>query len=371
MKNTTTTLAIASVLAAVLVTACAGSSGQPVSPSTAGSDAGDAGPGGATLKVAAPTPQSPPNGAKLADMVGGVTLVVANAAPLYGTRPTLAYRFEIFNASGTRVYTNSTAVPGGSAGTTSHLVNASLEPNQTYSWHARAEYLGSFVTAWSARATFVTPDVPAGYISGAELYDPLTNGTTVGQVHGPVEFIPGVGVRLLSWYSYISYQLPQTVTEGEYSLIVSNMPQNSSGDKQKVMAMARGYSDIIENDHRMTIEKRGDGAIAWRFATPNGRIETEGEGQRIVYPFQGSREYFYQATWRANVFNLLIREGGVGGATIYDVAKRWSGAPYAPSPHVIYVGAPVGRSGPSAASIENTIYRQVWVSARPRPAFAR
>jgi hypothetical protein len=37
---------------------------------------------------------------------------------------------------------------------------------------------------------------------------------------------------------------------------------------------------------------------------------------------------------------------------------------------VIYVGAPIGRSGPTAASIENTIYRQIWVSANPRPAFA-
>lgn len=369
--NTTTASAFFSVLAAMLLTACAGTSGQPVAPSTAAPDSGDAGPGGATLKVAPPTPTAPVNAAKLSDTVGGVTLVVANAAPLYGTRPTLAYRFEVYNAAGTRIYTNTSAVSGGSSGTTSHVVNAALEPNQTYAWQARAEYLGSFVTAWSPRATFVTPDVPVGYVNGSELYDPLTNGTTIGQVHGPVEFVPGVGVKLLSWDSYVSYQLPQTLIEGEYSLIVSNMPQNTGGDKQKVMGMARGYSDIVENDHRMTVEKRGDGAIAWRFATPNDRVETEGEAQRVVYPFQASREYFYQATWRANVFNLLIRDGGVNGGTIYDVAKRWSGAPYAPSPHVIYVGAPVGRSGASAASIENTIYRQIWVSSRPRPAFAR
>jgi hypothetical protein len=37
---------------------------------------------------------------------------------------------------------------------------------------------------------------------------------------------------------------------------------------------------------------------------------------------------------------------------------------------VVFVGAPVGRSGTAAASIENTIYKQIWVSASPRPAFA-
>jgi hypothetical protein len=75
-------------------------------------------------------------------------------------------------------------------------------------------------------------------------------------------------------------------------------------------------------------------------------------------------------TWRDNVFKVKVQEGGVSGPVVYEFGKHWDGDPYDPKPHVIYVGSPIGRSGPEAASIENAIYRQVWVSANPRPAFA-
>ena len=48
----------------------------------------------------------------------------------------------------------------------------------------------------------------------------------------------------------------------------------------------------------------------------------------------------------------------------------WDGRGYEPNPHVIYLGAPVGRSGLDGASVDNMIIRQVWVSPRPRPSFA-
>jgi len=38
-------------------------------------------------------------------------------------------------------------------------------------------------------------------------------------------------------------------------------------------------------------------------------------------------------------------------------------------PHVIHLGAPVGRAGPNDASIPGAIYKNVWVSSRPRPKF--
>jgi len=356
--------------AVVLTTACSPQSDSLLSPSAASSGGIGAGPGGSTLKVSAPAPQAPANGVKLPDSTPNITLVVTNSAPMFGTTPTLGYRFEVYNSSGTRVYTNTSLMPAGQ-GTTALVVPIGLDANQTYSWQARAEYQNTYVSAWSARFSFITPDVPRAYMNGAELYDPLIDGTTIGQVHGPVQFIPGQGVKLLGWDSYISYQLPATLTEGEYSLIVTNMSKKTTGDKQKVMGMAEGYSDIIENSRRMTVEKRGDGATAWRFLTPNDRIETESDAERIIYSFNGTLDYFYQATWRANIFNVLIQEGGVGGRTVYNTGKSWKGAGYAPNPHVIYIGAPTGRSGSSAASIENTIYRQIWVSARPRPAFAK
>ena len=149
------------------------------------------------------------------------------------------------------------------------------------------------------------------------------------------------------------------------------MAANTEGEKQKVMAMSEGYADIITNDRRMTVEKRGDpsGTIAWRFITHDDQIDTVGN-ERRGFPFRASEVYFFQTTWRNNFFNLAINEGGVNGRNVYDFGKSWGGRQYDPNPHVIFVGCPIGRSGSAAASIENTIYRQIWVSNSPRPAYA-
>jgi hypothetical protein len=348
-----------------MAAACGKHTAAPASPSASDPAGTNAASDGSTLKATAPTLQSPIKGVKL-DPGTGITLIVGNASAKFANGTALSYRFQIFNAGGAQVY-NSPLVGAGSSGTTAHAVTAALDGDQTYQWQARAEFNGAN-GPWSARESFIAP-VNDGYIQAQELYDPLINGKTVGEIHGPVTFIPGVGVQLQTWDSYISYQLPQTLLEGEYSLIVTGMKANTKGDKQKVMAMAQGYSDIIENDRRMTVEKRGDppGAIAWRFLTHDDRIETT---VRPIYNFSADQSYFYQTTWRNNLFAVLIQEGGIGGKSVYNEGHTWKGRPYDPNPHVIYVGAPSGRSGSSAASIENTIYRQIWVSNRPRPAFA-
>ena len=220
----------------------------------------------------------------------------------------------------------------------------------------------------------MTPEQPDAYIRGNELYDPLIDGKTIGTIHGPVTFIPGLGVRLESQLSYISYELQQTLTEGEFSIIVTGMPANTEGDKTKLFAMAQGYGDIVTNDRRMTVEKRGDpaGVIAWRFITYDDQIDTVG-AERRAYNFQQNLTYFWKATWRNNVFNLLVREdavSGVNGRKIYEMGKHFAGRAYrSEPPRHLHWGArrPQRLAG---ASVDHVIIRQVWVSGRPRPSFA-
>jgi hypothetical protein len=38
-------------------------------------------------------------------------------------------------------------------------------------------------------------------------------------------------------------------------------------------------------------------------------------------------------------------------------------------PHVVHLGASVGRAGPQDASIPGAVYKNVWVGPGPRPAF--
>jgi hypothetical protein len=347
--------------------ACGKHSAAPGTPSATTPAASNAASDGSTLKATAPALQSPVKGVKL-EPGSTVTLVVGNASAKFSQGTPLSYRFQVFDAGGAQVY-NSPLVAAGSSGTTSHVVTATLDGEKTYSWQARVEYNGA-VGPWSGRESFISP-VNDGYIKDGEIYDPLINGKTVGEVHGPVTFIPGVGAQLTTWDAYISYQLPNTLLEGSYSLLVTNMPANTKGQKQKVMGMAQGYDEFIENDRRVSVEKRGDppGVIAWRFLTHDDRIETEG-AERQPYPFQKDLSYFFNIDWHNNHFQVTINEGGVSGKNAYDYGKNWKGRPYDPTPHVIYVGAPTGRSGSASASIENTIYRQIWVSNRPRPAFA-
>jgi hypothetical protein len=294
---------------------------------------------------------------------------VGNAAAKFGATTAVAYRFQVFNSAGAMVI-DAGNVAEGSGGTSAYVMTTSqLEGDQPYAWQSRVEVQGEG-GPWSSRATFVAAQT-TGYMRGNELYDPMINGVTIGQKHGPLTFIPGVGVKLESQLSYVSYLLPQTLTEGEFSILVTGMPANTEGDKTKLFAMGQNYDDIVTNERRMTVEKRGEpaGVIAWRFITHGDQVDTEGADRRF-FNFQASQTYFWQATWRNNRFNLLIREGGVNGTEIYNLGKNFKGRAYDPIPHVIYIGAPVGRSGEGGASVDQAIIRQVWVSARPRPAFA-
>ncbi|HEY7270447.1 MAG TPA: hypothetical protein VH951_11520 [Dehalococcoidia bacterium] len=348
-----------------LAAACSKQSTSPTAPTTAAVASSNATGDGTTLKVSAPTPVSPINGVKITQG-DNVVLTINNSSATYAGNIPLRYEFAVINGGGEQVFVGQNAA---GATQTSVQVTATLDAETQYQWHARAFY-GDHVGPWSAFAAFVSP-ANEGYIRGNELYDPLINGKTIGVVHGSVQFIPGVGAKLPDWYSYISYELPQTLLEGEYSVLVTNMPANTKGDKQKVMAMGQGYDDITTNDRRMTIEKRGDppGIVAWRFITHHDQVDTEG-AERTFVNFLANQVYFFRVTWRDNLFKVKIQEGGAAGPVVYEFGKHWDGDPYDPKPHVIYVGSPIGRSGPSAASIENTIYRQVWVSGNPRPNFA-
>jgi hypothetical protein len=162
----------------------------------------------------------------------------------------------------------------------------------------------------------------------------------------------------------------QTLVGGEFSLLVTNLRTNTEGDKTKMFAMSEGDSDITTNDRRFTVEKRGNpaGAIAWRVITSNDQIDTVGRERRIVQ-FSANNTYFWKATWGSGRFNLLIKNGGADGNTIYSFGKGYRGV-YDPNPHRAYIGGPSGRAGADSGSVNDMIIRQVWISSRPRPSFA-
>jgi hypothetical protein len=358
MKSKTLVLC-ASVTVLAVALACSDNS-TPVSPSASAGGVAEAGPDGSTLKATAPTPQSPVNGTQPDQLV----LVAGKSTATFSPNTPLSYEFEIKNAGNTTVCASG-VIGGGSGSTVSFSpTTCLLEFDTNHTWRVRAA-LGNARGPWSSNASFKSPI--GGFLRGNEVFDPLINGKSVGEVHGPVEWIPGVGVKLLTHDSYIQYNLQQTLLQGEYSIIITGMATNTEGGKTKVMAMGEGTDDIVTNDRRMTVEKRGDpeGIVAWRFISHEDQVDTEGAEREFV-AFDANQSYLFTATWNG-VFNVRIQRGGSSGPTIYNKGKGYQGA-YDPNPHVAYAGAPVGRSGADGATVPGMIVRNVWISPRPRPA---
>jgi hypothetical protein len=156
------------------------------------------------------------------------------------------------------------------------------------------------------------------------------------------------------------------------SVILTNLFFNTEGGKTKIMSMSQGYGDIITNDRRLTVEKRGDppGTVAWRVITHDDQVDTEGPEREVVQFFE-SHTYLWEASWRNNFFNVRIFDGTSPAADdIYEKGKGFEGRPYDPTPHVAFLGAPIGRSGPDGASVPDVIYRHLWISPNPRPGYA-
>jgi hypothetical protein len=352
--------------------ACGKSSPNPISPSGA-AQVRVAAEGDVGLKASAPTPVSPINGQKPS---GALELVARNATMLFQPAAglTLSYRFDVFTLGGARLY-QSPLIPAGSGGTTSHSpVVAGLVTDQQYRWEVYAEFDGTRGPA--ASATF-TASRPAAFITDTTLWDPLDmgpDGFAARNIFGPHTWIPGVGLRLDAFESHVFYTLPDggRIEEGEFSAIISGAPENTEGAKTKVFAMSSGYHDLTTNEARMTVEKRGEfptGGVAWRFLTTGEGAETIGDGERTLFTNFSDGPYFWEATWRHNVFRLRIEEGGPGGEEVYNLAKGYDGF-YNPVPHVIWLGSQHSRSGPENWTVPGMIIRKVWVSWDPRPAYA-
>jgi len=369
MRTSPTLALVASTLALAVAVACSQAS-SPTSPIPAAAGSADLGPGGATLKVPAPTLQSPANGVQLTQS-SNVALVASNVAGSHSNFP-ITMEFEVRNAAGA-VFANP-KVAQASGSTTTYTLPIPLQTSAVYSWRARGTYNGAF-GPWSSAFTFKAPDIPPPFIRGNEVFDPLTDGRSAGTVNGPVQWLPGVGVKLLHNTSHITYVLPTNLQAGSYSMMVKGVDESNPGDKSKIMSMQEGGGDLTTNDYRMTAELRGrfyvtPGAVQGRLITGDagnhGRIH---DTPRIVLDFNDETWYFWRVIWGGGRFTVEVRVGGEFGSTVYLQTVGTGANPYRPVPHVIHVGQPVGRAGEIDGTAAGMIVKNVWVSSNSRPSF--
>ncbi|MGH9310659.1 MAG: hypothetical protein ACRD1U_14880 [Vicinamibacterales bacterium] len=368
--RTWTSVSVATALAAaVALGACSEDKASPTAPAPA------------APAISAPALDAPAADTQLDTL--RPTLTVRNAtSDQAGAR---TYEFQISdsteftaartsNVVGYAATVSATAVAEGANGSTSWTPSDDLQPTTVFRWRARA-IQGSATGPWSEVGTFRSKLV--GFNRAGELYDPLIHGETVGQIVGSATFVPGKGLQLNNGQSHVRYLLPQTISSGEFSMDVEGLRGNGPGDKAKVFGMQQGLSDFITNDYRVDIQYRGTAgfppnAIQWRVIYGDAddldvRYEPDtAKRMASVFMLNPSTTYHWKFTWGSEI-RLVAREGGINGAPFYDFGLPAPRGAYVPNPHYAYLGAPVGRSGTESASIGGTIYRNVWLSNRPRP----
>lgn len=360
------------VIAVGLVAASAAACSDDKTPTT---------PTAPAANLTAPGLASPDDNAQLDTL--RPTLTVRNAtADQQGAR---VYEFQISdnsnftavtasNVAGFAATVSKAGVPEGSGGTTSYTLEQDLQPTTLFYWRARAVQ-GTSTGPWSTTARLKSKLI--GFNRAGELYDPLIHGETVGDLVGSTTFLPGRGVQLNNGQSHVRYRLPQTITNGEFSMDVEGLRANAPGDKSKVFGMQEGQSDFITNRYRVDVQYRGTNgappnAITFRALYGDADdldVRYEPDTARrfaSVFLLNPSTTYHWKATWGSE-FRVVVLEGGVAGTTLYNYGVPSPEGIYAPNPFYAYLGAPVGRSGNEAASIGGTIYRNVWLSNRPRP----
>lgn len=350
-----------------LAVACSKSPQTPSSPTSVQEPSSAAIPAdGSTLKVPAPTPVSPVNNAQPETLV----LTTNRVTGKFDSSINPSYEFEIKTSGGATVTSCTVTVAPGSGSTVSYTPTCPLEFDEPHTWRVRAVYAGAF-GSWSPAASFRTPS--GGYINGNEVFDPLTNGKTIGTIRGPVQFIPGVGAKLLDHDSHVLYRIPVNLQAGEFSMMILGADEGSEGDKSKVFSMQEGpdEGDITDDDYRMTAELRGrnywaPGAVTYRIIPGDGDPR---DGARIQVNFDRSRWYFWKFSWRTGSATLEVRRDSETGSVIYSSTIGTGSHPYRPDPHYLYLGVPVGRAGPIDATLPGGTYKNVWISSRPRPNF--
>lgn len=366
------TLAGALALSAAFVAAACGDDPPPTQP-TPQPQAPPPPPAAPVLT--APKPDAPADNDQLQTLRPSLRILNATADQT-GTR---TYEFQISDdpdfapasaaglASSYKVVFTQNNVAEGGDGKTTFDVPADLLPTTRFYWRARARQ-GTTDGPFSATASFRTKI--QGFNRPGELYDPLTNASTVGAPVGNVTFTAGRGVTINSNDSHVRYQLAQTLTGGEFSFEADGIQNNSPGDKTKMMSMYDGNGDITTSDFRCTIEKRDGGVVAWRFiageAESDAQIETQGS-ERVALNFDPAQTYVWKLTWGNHNFQLEIFRGPLGsGNREYIFGKPYAGT-YDPTPHVAYLGSPIGRGGPNDASVVGATWRNVYIGSTSRP----
>ncbi|MCC7185957.1 MAG: hypothetical protein IT185_06945 [Acidobacteria bacterium] len=340
------------------------------------------------------SPTTPPAPTPAPTLGAPTVLSPINDEQLSTLRPTFTVQNATSNQTGTRVYefqisdrsdfsatsastisglfavVTQTGVAEGAGGQTTFTPSVELQPTTRLYWRARVSQSGT-TSAWSSTGMFRTKLV--GFLRSGEVYDPLIHEETVGTRFGSTTFVPGVGIRLNTEASYVQYELPSTMTSGEFSVDVQGLAPNGPDHKLKIFSMMDGPGDLYLSNYQVSTMYRGvEGnppmAIAFKAVFGGGTPIEPDFGQRSagIRFLNPTTTYHWKATWGSE-FRLLVREGGIAGNEIYQLGLPSNGRTYAPPRHFAFLGSTNGQSDLEPGTVPGATYRNVWIGNRPRP----
>jgi hypothetical protein len=282
---------------------------------------------------------------------------VGNATGASGLR----YRFEVAaDAAFTSTVAAGDDVAEGAGGTTSWTVSPALSTGAVYHWRARASSAG-VAGPYSAPASF---ELRGGFLTGTPsgllyVFDPLTGGSSVGEVGGGGEFKPE-GWMATNALSYIRYEIPPT-PNGFVEFDVTNLRNpNPHSDKRALMIMwdpSRG--DFTANPFRVTLSKFDTNIVdRWHMRL---RFIANGEETNTginFYQWDPRKVYHFRMEWGAfpeivsSQRVQVLMEGTVILVRNYDRL-------YLPDTHWVELGM-----APRSESLEQAIYSNVRIGIR-------
>ena len=242
------------ILLALFACACGEEDGSPSSPS-AGATSGAKTAGGVIAStdpsLTAPTTQSPPIGESVLDLQP--ELVIGNATGGSGTR---TYTVDLaLDSAFLTIALTETGISEGLGGITKWRVTEPLEPDTKYFWRVAAVTSAgagpnSAVSEFRVREPFKA-DRPTGSLV---VFDPLTNGSSVGEVHGG-SFVPG-GWQPQTNQDCLRYQIP-THPNGRVEFTTTNLstPNPVPGKRILFSMWDPSKGDYRENPYRVNISK--------------------------------------------------------------------------------------------------------------------
>jgi len=320
------------------------------------SDNGNSPPPGASITITAPGLVSPGNGSQ---QTGQVTLTVSNVTVSGGSggTGTPTYTFQVASDAGfANMIAQATSIPQG-AGQTSWAAGSDFGSGQVF-WRARAS-VGTTQGPFSATGNF---QFQGGASTGGPtdtvlLFDPLTNGSSLGDVGGG-EFTDE-GWKVIASSNFIVYDM-QTIDSGFLEFDVSGLDiRNPTRDPRHLFFMwdpSLG-SNMTSNRFRVSLQKL-DGRSSINDRWLRLRFITQGRQIDVGSTFRGwipEQTYRIRLEWGPEgevlVCRLFIDDREI---FFFQYPK-----PYIPQIHRIELGA-AGR----AETPENAVYSNVAIGTR-------